>query len=101
MLEKITSRFSLQSMRIDPVTIICLLVIWLLIVACAVSSVLHQPFTKRQRFFWILFVLGAPMVGVLAYLPFSFNKEEVPDIFLMRNKRGKHRSGGGGNKGKR
>jgi hypothetical protein len=88
-------------MRIDSVTISFVLVIWLLIATCVVSSVLHQPFTKKQRLFWILFVLGAPMIGVLAYLPFSFNKEEVPDIFLMRNKRGKHRSGGGGNKGKR
>ena len=95
MIEKITSRFSLQSMRIDSVVITCLFGIWLVIIACVISSILKQPFTKKQRFFWILFNLAVPIVGILAYLPYSFNKEEVPDIFLMKHKRGKKRSGGG------
>ena len=82
-------------MRINSTSIMVLLVIWLIISGCAISSILNQPFTKKQRFFWILFVLGAPLIGILAYLPFSFNKEEVPDIFLMKQKRGKKHSEGG------
>jgi len=83
-------------MRINSTIIICLLVIWLILTLCTISSILNQPFTKKQRFFWIVFVLAGPLVGILAYLPFSFNKEEVPDIFLMKHKKGKKRPGGGG-----
>jgi len=82
-------------MRIDPVVLLGLLAVWLIIIACVISSILHQPFTKKQRFFWIVFVVCVPMVGILAFLPFSFNKEEIPDIFLMKHKKKKHSGGGG------
>jgi len=83
-------------MRIDSTVIICLLIIWVIVSACVISSILNQPFTKKQRFFWSVFVLAVPVIGILAYLPFSFNKEEVPDIFLMKHKKEKKRPGGGG-----
>ena len=81
-------------MRINSAAIVLLLVLWLIITGCAISSILSQPFTKKQRLFWIVFVLVAPMIGILAYLPFSFNKEEVPDIFLMKQRK-KHRPSAG------
>jgi len=75
--------------------ILCLIALWLVITACTISSIISQPFSRKQRFFWITLVVVLPIVGILAYLPFSFNKEEIPDIFLMKQKRGKKRSGAG------
>ena len=83
-------------MRIDSTALAVLLVIWLIICGCMISSILSQPFTRKQRLFWICVVVALPVVGMLAYLPFSFNREEIPDIFLMKQKRKKHASGSQG-----
>jgi hypothetical protein len=37
-------------------------------------------------------VCGIPLLGVLAYLPFSFNKEDLPHIFLAKAKKSKKHS---------
>jgi phage terminase large subunit-like protein len=95
MVEKITSRFSLQAMKITWQIELFIFLIWLAVTGCAITSILSQPFTKKQRLFWIVIVLFVPLIGVLAYLPFSFNKEEVPDIFLMKHKKGPKRSAKG------
>jgi hypothetical protein len=95
MLEKIISKFSLQTMRIDFQVIACLVILWLLITGCTVSSILSKPFSQKQRNFWLVIVMAFPLLGILAYLPFSINKEDVPDIFLMKQqKKGKRRSEG-------
>ena len=91
----LTSRFSFQAMRIDSLVINILLALWLTITLCTISSILSQPFSKKQRLFWILLVVAMPLFGILAYLPFSINKDDVSDIFMMRHKKGKKRSGAG------
>lgn len=83
-------------MRIDSLVINILLALWLTITLCTISSILSQPFSKKQRLFWILLVVAMPLFGILAYLPFSINKDDVSDIFMMifmmRHKKGKKRS---------
>lgn len=78
----ILSRFSLKDAKFEPAVILGGLAIWALVVACAISSILKQPFTRQQRLFWICLVIGLPFIGVLAYLPFSFRREELPQIFM-------------------
>ena len=70
---------------------IALIVIWLAVLACIISSILTQPFDRRQRIFWIAMVVLLPGLGVLAYLPFTFHKEELPHMFQRKSSRSRRR----------
>ena len=50
---------------------LCLILIWLVVIATAISSIMSQPFAKKQRTFWIVLIIVVPIFGLLAYLPFS------------------------------
>lgn len=63
-----------------------LLIIWGGVVMCAISSILSQPFDRKQQCFWIAMVVLFPFLGILSYLPFAFRKEELPHIFLRKKK---------------
>jgi hypothetical protein len=60
-------------------------VVW----AC-INSILSQPFSSRQRTFWIVVVIALPLVGALAYLPYSTRKDE----FLILPKKSRPKPGG-------
>jgi hypothetical protein len=92
-MDKISNKFSLSSARFDSSIVLCLCLIWLAVVGSTVSSILAQPFNLRQRIFWVTFVVAVPLVGVLAYLPFSFRREDMPHIFLPKGKKGRRRHG--------
>ena len=66
--------------------IVALLLIWATVLACVISSICAQPFDGRQRIFWIGLVVLLPFLGILAYLPFAFRKEELPHIFRIKRK---------------
>ena len=91
-MSELLNRFSLSSAKWNDQVAISVLILWLAIVACAISSILAQPFSTVQRRFWILVVIALPIVGVLAYLPFSFRREDLPHAFMMKHKSSK-RSG--------
>ena len=76
MLEKLVSKFSLDAVRFTRSIFVCMVVIWLMVVGCAVSSIWSQGFTRRQRVFWIILVVCVPVLGLLVYLPFSVRKED-------------------------
>ena len=63
---------------------ICLIAIWIVVLLCSISSVLSQPFERNRRVFWIFAIILLPVVGLLAYLPFSFKREDLPQIFQTR-----------------
>jgi hypothetical protein len=65
------NRFSLDAVKFNDQMLVCLVAIWLVVVGTAVSSIYSQPFSKKQRLFWILLIICLPIVGVLIYLPFS------------------------------
>jgi membrane-bound metal-dependent hydrolase YbcI (DUF457 family) len=82
-------KFTLQSAKFHPAVLICVALVWLTVIGCAITSINSQPFTPRQRNFWIVVVTIFPIIGLLAYLPFSFRKEDLPQLFLSkRHKRG-------------
>lgn len=58
--------------------------IWLAVLACAIGSLLNQPFGRRQRIVWLVLMVALPILGVLAYLPFSIRRDELPTAFLGR-----------------
>jgi hypothetical protein len=82
MLEQL-SKFSLDAVKFTKSMFVCYVIIWLMVVGCALHSIWHQPFTRRQRLFWMLLVVGVPLLGVLVYLPFSFRKETDPGLALL------------------
>jgi hypothetical protein len=65
------NRFSLEAVKFNDQMLICLIAIWLVVVGTAISSIYSQPFSKKQRLFWVLMVICLPIVGTLVYLPFS------------------------------
>jgi hypothetical protein len=73
--------------------------IWMAVLICTISSILNQPFSTRQRIAWVSIVSLLPLLGLLAYLPFSIRRDELPTAFLMRGqsknrdkKAGKHQA---------
>ncbi|MGZ4961082.1 MAG: PLDc N-terminal domain-containing protein [Limisphaerales bacterium] len=65
------NRFSLDAVKFNDQMFICLVAIWLVVIGTAISSIYSQPFSKKQRLFWILLVICLPVIGLLIYLPFS------------------------------
>jgi hypothetical protein len=65
------NRFSLDAVKFNDQMLICLVAIWLVVIGTAISSIYSQPFSKKQRLFWVLVVVCVPIAGVLIYLPFS------------------------------
>jgi hypothetical protein len=65
------NRFSLDAVKFNSQMLLCLIAIWLVVIGTTISSIYSQPFSKKQRMFWILLVVCLPVVGLLIYLPFS------------------------------
>jgi hypothetical protein len=80
--DELFNRFSLEAIKFNSFVLLAMIAAWLVVVCCAVSSIRARPFSARQKLFWVVFVVAVPLVGVLAYLPFSFNREDLPDILL-------------------
>jgi hypothetical protein len=80
------NRFSLHATDWNGWVGGALVMIWACVVACVISSILAQPFQRGQRAFWIATVILLPVLGILAYLPFAFRKENLPHIFLRHSK---------------
>ena len=78
------SRFTFQESKLTTQIWVFAAMIWIAILACALSSIAAQPFSRRQRIIWILLLIGVPILGLLAYLPFSIRRDELPTAFLIR-----------------
>jgi hypothetical protein len=77
-------RFTLEAAKFNGQVFLCLLVIWAVLVCCAVLSINSQGFSERQRRLWLWVVAGVPLVGLLVYLPFSIRRDDLPQIFLLK-----------------
>ena len=82
------SRFNVGALKFNAQVAACMLVIWIAVLGCAISNIWKHPFSNKQRWFWILWVVLLPGVGLLSYLPFSWN-EPRPTNFLRNKKPGK------------
>ena len=85
-MSELLNRFSFVTARITGEVAIFLLLIWAVILTCAISSVRAQPWSEGQRRFWVWVMICLPILGLLAYLPFSFRREDLPNHFMLRNK---------------
>src|SRR4051812_18401003 len=82
-MSQILNRFSLEAAKFNGQIFGCLLIIWIAMVVCAIVSINSQHFSERRRWMWIWIVTGIPLFGLLAYLPFSVRREDLPHLFLM------------------
>jgi len=83
-MSELLNRFSLEAAKFNRQVFLSLLLIWIAIVACAIVSINSQGFSDRQRRLWIWIIVGVPLLGLLAYLPFSVRREDLPQVFLMK-----------------
>lgn len=86
-------KFSIENARYNSTILLCAGSLWLIVLACVVSSILSQQLSRRQRLFWLLLVIFVPLFGALAYLPFSIPRDELPQFFLMRSPSRPRRTG--------
>lgn len=86
-MSELLSKFSLEAAKFNAQVLAAALLVWALVLGCAISSILSQRLTPKQRIFWIAMVVFLPIIGLLAYLPFSFRKEELPHIFQISRPR--------------
>ncbi|HEX4085472.1 MAG TPA: hypothetical protein VHY22_11210 [Chthoniobacteraceae bacterium] len=91
-MSQILRHFSLQAAAWNGTVVFAIILLWCGVVGCVISSIIAQPFDRRQRIFWIAMVVLLPLVGVLSYLPFSFRKEDLPHIFIRKKKRSKKKT---------
>ncbi len=66
---------------------ICVAIIWCVTVVCALTSVWSRPFGRWRKALWTVLVVGLPVVGLVAYLPFSLGEELFPLIGFWRKPR--------------
>jgi len=83
-MSEILNRFSLEAAKFNSQIFLSLLLVWIAMVVCAVLSINSQGFSERQRRLWMWIIIGVPLLGLLAYLPFSVRREDLPQIFLMK-----------------
>jgi hypothetical protein len=80
----ILDRFSLEAAKFNGQIFLSLLLVWIAIIYCAILSINSQGFSERQRRLWIGVIVCVPLLGLLAYLPFSIRREDLPQVFLMK-----------------
>lgn len=83
-MSELLNRFHYQESSLTLQVWAAAAIIWLAVLICTITSILAQPFSIRQRIVWALIVTGIPLFGLLAYLPFSIRRDELPTAFLMR-----------------
>jgi len=86
--EKLSNYFTLSSPVVSYVGVwIAAAIIWLVVVACTLSSISTRAFRTPVKVFWAVIVVAVPLVGVLAYLPFSLSEGTFPYIGFWRKPR--------------
>jgi hypothetical protein len=83
-MSELLNRLSYDALKFDKWILACMLLVWIVVLACAVHSILSQPFNQKQRWFWILLVVCLPAVGLLSYLPFALSKDRPSAYFRTK-----------------
>jgi len=91
-MNSLLDRFTLESIKWNTQVEIAVFLLWAAVVGCAISSVLCQPFERGRRIFWICLIVAVPVFGLLAYLPFSFRGEGLPQMFQSRSSKKSRRN---------
>ena len=74
-MSELFDRFSFSSAQWSTEVAVSAAVLWVAMLACAISSIRAQPFSVARRRFWMVIIICLPIFGLLAYLPFSLTGE--------------------------
>jgi hypothetical protein len=88
-MSEILNRFSLETAKFNGQVFLSLFLIWVAMVTCGIISLNSQGFSERQRRLWMWIIIGVPLLGLLAYLPFSVRREDLPQLLLLRGHKGR------------
>jgi fatty-acid desaturase len=83
-MSELLDRFSLEALKFDYQVLAGMIMIWLIVLVCALHSLYAQGLSRSKQITWFLVMLLLPIVGVLIYLPFSFRIENYPDLFIWK-----------------
>ena len=83
-MKELISRFSWNAIKFNGQVLTCMILIWLAVVGCTISSIGKQSFSVAQHRFWVAFVILVPIIGVLCYLPVCFDADKHPELFFWR-----------------
>ena len=89
MRDLIESRFGFNPIQWNVWMVLGFLLVWSLVVACAVHSIFHQALDRKQQKFWMWMVIAVPVLGLLCYLPFSFEWDRNAYFLAWRKKKEK------------
>ena len=67
----------LANVNKDLLNLLLALAIWVVVTGCGLASILTQPMKKESKKFWALVVIFIPLLGLLAYLPFSLDNPKL------------------------
>lgn len=74
---------------INVQNLLFVLIIWLVLTATAVASVLSRNMDRTSKRSWIAMIILLPPIGLLAYLPFSLEDPKAVREWLGRMLRGR------------
>lgn len=94
-MSQLLNRFSFSTAQWNSHVVLSLVIVWMVMVICAVSSIRSQGYSDSQRRFWTWLVILVPFFGLLAYLPFSFRHEDLPTHLTLRTREKRPRGGRG------
>ena len=81
----LSRQFTLQSANAHSAQVwFCVAAIWIIVVICTLTSIYSRPFSRAMKAWWSAIVVLAPLLGVLAYLPFSVSGELFPYLGFWR-----------------
>ncbi|MBI3876895.1 MAG: PLDc N-terminal domain-containing protein [Verrucomicrobia bacterium] len=66
-MKEFLARFSFDTLKLNAQTYACAIVIYLVVIGCALHSINSQPFSRTQRMMWITIVVAVPVLGLAAY----------------------------------
>lgn len=67
---------SLDHQNMIPEVLVCAALVWLLVLFCTVASILSHPISRGGKALWILFVLLAPLAGVVVYVGYCLSRQD-------------------------
>lgn len=81
-------KFSWDTIKFDFQVLACMIVVWIAVLVCAISSIISRHFPTWMRVFWISLIVCLPAIGLLFYLPFALKNEGGPEMLFAKRMKG-------------
>ena len=83
-MKEILQRFSLESAKINGQTMSIAAFLYLITLGCVIHSITQQPFDRKRRSLWMIFVIcGGPFL-ILPYLAIAWKNAATGSLSFWR-----------------